>query len=101
VHTKSATDRTIALTRKQNPGGIAPLLGRLMLGMAATVTVGSAALIAVEQRHQTVEARNSACYSRAAAAAAIAATEISTIGSSKANPQMKFTECDRMAGKTP
>jgi hypothetical protein len=76
-------------------------LFRTVLGVASIVTMGSAVLIAVEQRRQTVSDRDNVCYSRAAAAAAIAATEISTNGISKANPAAKFSECDRLSGLAP
>jgi hypothetical protein len=84
--------------------GLAALTSRLLKfawGLGALAIVGSVVTIAVEQHRQTNEMRKSGCYARAAAAAAVAATEIARSGSSGANPGLTFLECDQVAGIAP
>jgi hypothetical protein len=101
METNSSQSAGVSLpVRPAGPSGTRSLT-KLLLGFAVSVTMGAALLIAVEQHRQTVANLNNVCYSRAAAAAAIAATEISTNGSSKANPAAKFADCDRVAGFAP
>jgi hypothetical protein len=86
---------------KRRLGELTSRLFKLAWGLGALAIVGSAVMIAVEQRRQTSEMRKSGCYARAAAAAAVAATEIARSGSSGANPGLTFLECDQVAGIAP
>jgi hypothetical protein len=96
----SATAERIMQMTRQSQSAPRRLVN-VAVGIAALATAGSAVMIAVEQRHQTDETRKTGCYSRASAAAAVAATEIATTGSSKTNAALTFVKCDQTAGIAP
>ena len=76
-------------------------LGDWLLRLSVVVVAISAVFIAVEQNHQTSIKRTEACYSRVAALAQIALVDVTASASTKANPGLRFLECDRISGVAP
>jgi hypothetical protein len=101
VNDSTPSDKEAADEGKGGLGALTSRLFKILWGLGALAVVGSAVTVAIEQHRQTSEMRKSGCYARAAAAAAVAATEIARSGSSGANPGLTFLECDQVAGIAP
>lgn len=71
------------------------------IGLAALALVGSAIVIAVEQRRQTDVLRDQSCYARATALAQVALVDIADKASTSADPALLILTCDEVSGVSP